>query len=233
MAERTQPVSAPTPRASSEPTPASTARLTLSADEFALASLFERIPDVRVECESTVANPDDHALLAVQTDNLEQAVDAAFRSDPTVAAVECFGERCDEQIYRVTWEGHPRQLIRQLVAADATILSAQGQGGEWKLRLLTPDRDGISRANEIMTDLGCKPEYRRISAFDDKSPTDTGLTDEQHETLLTAFEMGYYNIPRDVTAAELASELGISHQALSERFRRAHRELIKSASLNT
>lgn len=233
MAERTQPVSTPTPRTSSEPPPASTARFTLSAEEFGLARLFERIPDVRVECEPAVVNSDDHALLVVQTNDHERAVDAAFRSDPSVAAVERIGERRDEWMYRVTWEGHPRQLIQQLVAADTTILSARGQGGEWKLRLLTPDRDGISRAHEIMTDLGCKPEYRRISPFDDKGSTYTELTDEQHEALLIAFEMGYYNIPRDVTAAELAAELNISHQALSERFRRAHQELIESANINT
>ena len=43
---------------------------------------------------------------------------------------------------------------------------------------------------------------------------------------MTAFEAGYYNIPRDVTSEELAAELDVSHQALSERFRRGHKQLV-------
>ena len=52
------------------------------------------------------------------------------------------------------------------------------------------------------------------------------LSSDQHEALVAAFETGYYDIPRDVTLEELADQLGISHQALSERFRRAYEGLI-------
>lgn len=62
--------------------------------------------------------------------------------------------------------------------------------------------------------------------------TNTGnrskLTDKQREALLTAFKRGYHEIPRDTTSSDLADELGISHQALSERFRRAYRHLVES-----
>lgn len=49
-----------------------------------------------------------------------------------------------------------------------------------------------------------------------------GLTDIQHETLVTALERGYYNTPRDVPMSELAAELGISQQVLSKRLRGGH-----------
>ena len=54
----------------------------------------------------------------------------------------------------------------------------------------------------------------------------TGVVERPARALVAAFEAGYYNIPRDVTLEELADELGISHQALSERFRRAYEGLI-------
>ena len=228
MPESTQPVSAPTPQTSSATTTTSTARFTLPAEGFALADLFERIPDARVKCDSAVANPDDHALLVVETDGRKRTIDAALRSDLGVAAIECFGERGDSWTYRVTWKGHPRRLIQQLVAADVTLLSMRGRGGDWKLRLLTPDREGIARADEIMDDLDCKADCRRITLADGDRSNRSGLTDNQRETLVKAFEMGYYNIPPDVSAKELANDLGISHQALSERFRRAYSQLVKS-----
>ncbi|WP_049901278.1 helix-turn-helix domain-containing protein [Halococcus agarilyticus] len=228
MSERTDSAGAPTPRTPSTSTDASTAQFVLPAKGFALADLFERVPDARVECEAAIANPDDHALLVVRTEERERAVDAALRSDSGVAAVERFGERADGWTYRVTWDGRPRRLIQRLVAADVTLLSMRGAGGEWKLRLLAPDRDGIARAHDAMDDLDCGDECRRISTFDGGGSARSELTDEQREALLTAFEAGYYEIPRDITAADLADDLDISHQALSERFRRAHERLVET-----
>jgi predicted DNA binding protein len=53
-----------------------------------------------------------------------------------------------------------------------------------------------------------------------------GLTDCQQMALQVAAERGYYTVPRETTADELAEEFGISHQALSERLRRAHGNLV-------
>jgi hypothetical protein len=115
----------------------STAVFDLPAGAFALADLFERVPDARAELDPTIANPADHALVVVHADD-ERAVDAAVRSDTGVAAVERFGERADGWAYRITWEGRPHRLIRRLVAAGVTVLSVRGQGGRWRLRVLAP-----------------------------------------------------------------------------------------------
>ncbi len=48
-----------------------------------------------------------------------------------------------------------------------------------------------------------------------------GLSEPQREALTLAVRMGYYDIPRGCTTAELADELGISDQAVTERLRRA------------
>jgi uncharacterized membrane protein len=46
------------------------------------------------------------------------------------------------------------------------------------------------------------------------------LSDEQLEVLETAYQMGYFKVPQEVTAEEIASELDISRSTLSERLRR-------------
>lgn len=56
-----------------------------------------------------------------------------------------------------------------------------------------------------------------------------GITEEQQEALIRAYTAGYYTIPRKITAKELADELGVSHQALSERLRRGHENVVKNA----
>ncbi|MFC4988113.1 helix-turn-helix domain-containing protein [Saliphagus infecundisoli] len=55
------------------------------------------------------------------------------------------------------------------------------------------------------------------------------LTTGQEEALTMALARGYCDIPRTVDMEELADELGVSHQALSERLRRAHGTLVGNA----
>lgn len=46
------------------------------------------------------------------------------------------------------------------------------------------------------------------------------LSDEQLKVLEKAYQMGYFKVPQEVTAEEIASELDISRSTLSERLRR-------------
>jgi len=46
------------------------------------------------------------------------------------------------------------------------------------------------------------------------------LSKEQLEVLETAYQMGYFKVPQEVTAEEIASELDISRSTLSARLRR-------------
>lgn len=228
MAESTH--AAGVERARGAPASTTTARIALPAAEFALYDLFERVPDARVELEPAVANPADHALLLVRaTERADETVENALRWDSTVGMVERFGERGDGRTYRVTWQGRARRFVEQVVAEGVTLLNARARQGQWCFRLVAPDRESFASAYDAIADLGYEPDCQRISTFDGGRAGCTSLTEEQREALVEAFEAGYYDIPRAVTADELAGDLGISHQALSERFRRAYGQLIETA----
>lgn len=51
------------------------------------------------------------------------------------------------------------------------------------------------------------------------------LSDEQLDVLETAYRMGYFKVPQEVTAEEIAAELDISRSTLSERLRRVEHNL--------
>ncbi|WP_436934516.1 helix-turn-helix domain-containing protein [Halovenus marina] len=55
------------------------------------------------------------------------------------------------------------------------------------------------------------------------------LTDKQRQTLRLALRTGYYERPRKTDLTELATELGISKSAVSQRLRTAEHKLIKQA----
>jgi predicted DNA binding protein len=52
------------------------------------------------------------------------------------------------------------------------------------------------------------------------------ITPAQEEAFRTAFRMGYLSVPRDVTAAAVADELGIGKSAFLERLRRGEQRLV-------
>jgi predicted DNA binding protein len=65
-------------------------------------------------------------------------------------------------------------------------------------------------------------DAQRIYDQRDGSLGSHGLTEKQHRALTLALDAGYYEVPRRANAVQLAEELDISHQSLSEQLRRAH-----------
>lgn len=53
------------------------------------------------------------------------------------------------------------------------------------------------------------------------------LTANQKNILTKAFEMGYYNIPRELKLSELANEIGISRYAVEKSLRLAENKIMK------
>lgn len=57
------------------------------------------------------------------------------------------------------------------------------------------------------------------------------MTSRQEECVRVAVEMGYFSIPREVNAEDVAEELGISKSSFLERLRRAEREIFEESFL--
>ncbi len=67
-----------------------------------------------------------------------------------------------------------------------------------------------------------------LKAEDDRSVGQRwDLTAPQQEALEVAYEMGYFSIPKSVTATEVATELGIGKSAFLERLRRGQTAIFR------
>jgi hypothetical protein len=53
-----------------------------------------------------------------------------------------------------------------------------------------------------------------------------GLTDKQRKVLITAFDLGYYSLPRRISTEKLATKLGLHKSALQVHCRKAEMRLI-------
>ena len=203
-------------------------RGTVPAEEFALRRTLERFPEMEIECERIVQGGENVILPLLWVRYTDRAeFESALESDPSVEDVNCLSEFDDEALYRMRWVDHVRLLINFLTNGEATILDAYGRNDRWHVRVLYPDRDHFSRSHEFATSHGLMFDVESIRELEGEPAGRFGLTDGQYRALVLAFERGYFDVPRRADLEDVAGELGISHQSLSERLRRGTGALVE------
>ena len=201
---------------------------TVPAEEFALSHSLETMPDLLFEVERIVTSGDEALmpLLWVRGPSRER-VEETLQEDPTVDDVELVGDFEDEWLFQMKWIDHVDLLVQMLTNAEATILDAVGRDGQWKLRVLYPDRSLFSKTHEFCERHGLDFDVVSIRDLEGEPAGRFGLTNEQYEVLAEAAKMGYFEVPREASLEELGDQIGVSHQAASERVRRATRALVE------
>jgi len=198
------------------------------AEEFALCHTLETLPEVRFECERIIKSGDDAVMPLLWARNADrEKLDDAFGADPTVDNVRLLTEFDDECLYRMNWIDHVQLLLGMLTNSEATILDAYGQGDAWRLRALFPTREKFSTTHDFCSEHGLTYDVESIRELDGEPAGRFGLTEEQYRALVLATQEGYYEVPQQRTLDDLADELDISHQALSERLRRGTEALVE------
>lgn len=205
----------------------------LPRDEFALREALSDVPEATFEVEEIVETADEAVMPLVWAEAADQErLEAAIRADPTTEDVELLSEFGRRWLYRMEWVSHVRLLLRMITTNSATVLEARTTDNErWFLRVMYPQHNGISDTKAYCEKHNVTLNIRSIREMEGTLAGRYGLTDEQYEALTTAYNEGYFNIPREVDLDDLAQELDISHQALSERIRRAHAALIADTLL--
>lgn len=202
--------------------------MTVPTRQFALSETFRTIPDMNIETVRVAAHSPGSVMpfVKVTSSNLEK-LDTALQRDDTTSDVTRLSEKDDRALYRIEWGSQVREAIDIFVEADGSLLGAHGESDRWRLRMLFPDRTSVSTTYTNWRDNSIDPSVQRVNGVSDMIDySGIDLSSCQHRTLVEAFETDYYDVPRGITLDGLANELDVSHQALSERLRRGHRNLI-------
>jgi|AntDeeMetagen285_2_1112576.scaffolds.fasta_scaffold07680_2 hypothetical protein len=205
------------------------AELELPAEEFALWETLDAMPTARFEIVKVVARDRDCAIpyLWAKCDDLP-ALEDALANDPSVEEVARLEELEGEALYRMEWTYQIRVLVHILVEEEGTVLNARGGEGRWHFRILFPTRDSLSTTHEFCENADYSIAVEQVYELDSARQGRFGLTEEQYETLTTALDLGFYEIPRGIDMEGLAAEFDISYQSVSERLRRGHRNFIRN-----
>lgn len=204
--------------------------LTVPTEQFALAETFESVPDARVEAVPVVAHSPRRSMMFLSTtSSLPGRMLDALEADETTANVVSLSQRHGRQLYQVSWQARVRTVLGVFLQTTGSLLCAFGTADRWELRFLFPEQESVSVICENWRTHGIEPSIQRVVGVDGKFGfAEMELSSCQHDTLLRAYEMEYYSVPRGATLERVAADLQVSHQALSERLRRGHRNLIRT-----
>lgn len=91
---------------------------------------------------------------------------------------------------------------------------------------LVGSQEAIRNVLRKQQEAGVVPELHRLGEYNGGEETLETLTDRQLEVLQTAYEMGFYDVPREATTADVADTIGIDTGTVSEHLQRAERNIL-------
>lgn len=204
------------------------AHISVPPDEFKLAGTLRAHDSLRIEAERLVPLAGGIAPYLWLTGLPVERARHTLLRDEDVERAEVVDHVGDAVLVRVWWTECRHALLESLVAVEATCFEGIAEGGAWHLELRFPSRKALSGCYQECLDRDVTLTVNGI--YDDARPdhghvADT-LSDRQYETIRTAFETGYFAVPREITLEELAEQLGISDTAASQRIRRGLQKLL-------
>ena len=202
------------------------ADVSVPPDSVPLHELFAADADATVTFERLVPlGGQSPSVVRVESDLDDVAgVARSARGVTEVAEIDGAG---DVRVFECRLEPDAGGVLRVLSAATVHVLTASGAASEWRFRLLCANRRALSMASERVTERGVPVTLDRVrSLSDDESESFSG---EQREAVLTAYDRGYFEVPRRTTVEELATDVGISDTAFSQRLRRGLSALVRLA----
>ncbi|AGB32281.1 Bacterio-opsin activator HTH domain protein [Natrinema pellirubrum DSM 15624] len=206
----------------------SIADIEIPADGTGTGQLFEAVPSLTCEMERVIASSGHGLWLAGPS---QSEIEAALDEVDAIGTYSQISSDEDRWLYDIEFEPDTVDPFEIVLEEGGTVLSASASDGTWLLSIRVVDRESVSSLYDRLDDNDVTPTIVRLFDLAEESHSQCGLTARQYETLVAAIDHGYFEIPREVSMQELSEELGISHQALSERLRRAYRALV-TAELN-
>lgn len=203
----------------------------IASKDLPIGRLVRDTPGLTLEFERIV--PTSDAIMPyfwVTGGDLDQ-----FERNLAAASIVIDFQRLDDvddgTLYRVEWARHEGMLIEGIVQTSGAVLTGAVDDEFMEFLVRFPDHDHLAQFYNYCTENDITLTLQRVFSLTDRSERsrEYGLTAEQREALVLAASSGYFNSPREVTLDELAAELGISQQAVSQRVRRGTQKVMLEA----
>lgn len=207
----------------------------IDGDEFVLGRVLSAPDGAYIELERIVPTGTEVMPFVWVTGVDFEAFEERVRDSPHVKELLALDKVGDSGLYRIEWgRDHDEDLIQGIAASEATVLEATGDE-RWVFRLRFADHDRLSEFHNFCTDHGIAIHVERTYTLTDRSEPGYrfDLSEEQREALVLGLRRGYFATPKETGLGEMADELGITRQALSNRIRRGNEKVLRETLLSS
>lgn len=198
------------------------AHLRIPADSFELGRILEVEAAGTIELENMVPLGERAVPFFSVSDDVRESFEQNVENHPSVIDIVEVTRHNSERLYSLDWNVGRDVFFQGVVDMNGQLLSATGTTATWEFEIRFPTHDALSDFQEYCSNAHISLEVGRI--YNPVRPGTGmwyGVTEPQRQTLMRAVQGGYYSIPRGMSTQDLADDLGISDQAVTERLRRA------------
>ncbi|WP_396613288.1 helix-turn-helix domain-containing protein [Haloferax sp. S1W] len=195
-----------------------------------LGSVFDDVDDLEIQFVSGVPTSGEPVPYFVASGCDAARVDEFLETHPEIDRFELTVAGPDERLYRCWWTFQDETIISTIRDCDGIVRHIQGTKEGWMLSIFFPTNEKTARFHDACLERSFDIEIRRVepSHIDSNRLHRRTLSTKQLDALELAFERGYFETPKEASLSEIANELDISEQALSQRLRRATRHVVES-----
>ena len=196
--------------------------LSLPPESFPLGTMLTAETDVHIEFERIVPVGTDVVPIFWAWNGDLEAFEQRVRDDSNVRQFVAIDEVDGRRLYLLNWDIPAGAFLEGLTAAEGIIRNAHGHGDkDWEFELLFPSQDQLTRFHNVSRDNEVGYTLGKMQSLNEAGASELAniVTEKQREAIVLAFQRGYFTTPRQVTLSDLATELDITQQSLSNRIR--------------
>ena len=201
----------------------------------ALHDTLEALPEVSVRVLRDASTDPEHVASVFMFDGVElDRLERILGEDRSVEQTHPMPNYEGMHVFGITFTSDTELLAPAVTRHKGFSLEARRSDPEtglhgWWERWLFSKRNGLNAVWEEARERGFQFDILSINQFHPEGSAVTGgLTDEQRETLLFAYDRGYFEEPRNTSLEELAEEMDLSSTAVGGRIRRGVNQLVEA-----
>lgn len=158
-----------------------------------------------------------------------QPFETALCSDFTVANPRLVRRDPGYREYGVV-PTQPPTILDAVRDGEHYIVDLRSDGAGWLVQMTASSRAALSAVQARMTESDVDFDLRELREQNRESDRSRETVPSHHEELLrTAYELGYFEVPRGCTQGDLAEEFDITPSAVSHQIRAAVRKVLEQS----
>jgi hypothetical protein len=177
---------------------------------------------------------EDDGIRSVPKIEVEEQLDEQrLDSIECVIDWEWVGEKQDTYLYILEIEALEMPDTMATDHQDLVGMCDPTVGDRGLMLSLVGSHEAIREVLRNFEEAGVVPSLEKFAEYGIGEDEQSMLTERQYEVLTTAYEMGFYEVPKAASVNDVAEEIGLNGATVSEHLQRAERNILSQVIIGS